>query len=67
MTKKRIPVSAAEVVAKKYGYDQVIIIGRKVGADPEPHGEHLTTYGVNKEHCKAAAKVGDRLKEIMKW
>ena len=44
---KRIPISAAQRIAVAYGYDQVIIIARKVGADPDPHGEHITTYGSN--------------------
>jgi hypothetical protein len=65
---KRIPISAAERIAKDYGYDQVVIIARKVGDDPEPHGEHCTTYGVNKAHCDAAAKIGDFLKfKVMGW
>ncbi len=65
---KRIPISAAECIAKDYGYDQVIIIARKVGDDPEPHGEHCTTYGVNKAHCDVAVRVGDFLKfKVMGW
>jgi len=65
---KRIPITAAEHVAKTYGYDQVIIYARKVGKDPDPHGEHLTTYGVDRTHCAAAAKIGDFLKyKIMGW
>lgn len=65
---KRIPISAAEHVAKTYGYDQVIIYARKVGEDPDPHGEHMTTYGVDREHCGAAAKIGNFLKyKIMGW
>ena len=39
---KPIPISAAEKVAKAYGYDQVVIIARKVG---DGGGEHCTTYG----------------------
>ncbi len=65
---KRIPISAAERIAKDYGYDQVIIYARKIGEDPAPHGEHLTTYGNNKVHCDVAAKIGDFLKfKIMGW
>ena len=30
---KRIPISAAAHIAETYGYDQVIIIARKVGDD----------------------------------
>lgn len=65
---KRIPIKAAEHIAKEYGYDQIIIYARKVGSDPEPHGEHLTTYGVTKVHCVIAAKIGKHLKyDIFKW
>ena len=66
---KAIPISAAKKIADEYGYDQVIIIARKVGlGDVIPNGEHCTTYGVNKANCAVAAKIGDYLKyEIMKW
>lgn len=65
---KPIPIAAAERIAKDYGYDQVIIIARKVGDDPAPHGEHLTTYGSSKAHCEVAAKAGDFLKyKVMVW
>lgn len=63
-----IPIHVAENIAKTYGYDQVIIVARKVGEEPEPHGEHVTTYGRNKEHCDVAANIGTYLKrEIMLW
>lgn len=63
-----IPVSTGEAIAKAYGYDQVVIIARRAGEDPQPHGEHVTTYGVNPAHCEAAAKIGDHLKHnIMGW
>lgn len=65
---KPIPISAAEEVAKKYGYDQVIIIARRVGEDPAPHGEHCTTYGIDKSHCDVAARIGDHFKyNVMGW
>lgn len=65
---KPIPISAAEKIAAAYGYDQVIIIARKAGDDPEPHGEHCTTYGVTKEHCAVAARIGNFLKfKVMGW
>lgn len=64
---KRIPIKAAEEIAKKYGYDQVIIIARKVGKDPEPNGEHITTYGINKAHCDAAALQGKALAKLYGW
>jgi hypothetical protein len=66
--KKRIPISAAARIAKTYGYDQVIIIARNVGEDPAPHGEHCTTFGVDKENCRVAAMIGDFLKhKVMGW
>lgn len=65
---KRIPIKAAQEIAEKYGYDQVMIYARKVGEYPNPHGEHMTTYGVNKAHCDAMAKIGNFLKyKIMGW
>lgn len=60
---KPIPIWAAKDIAKDYGYDQVIIIARKVG-----EGEHCTTYGVDKENCGVAARIGDFLKfKVMGW
>lgn len=64
MKAKRIPIAAAERIAKDYGYDQVVIIARKVGDDGI---EHVTTYGVNKAHCDSAAKQGEALKRFMGW
>lgn len=62
---KPIPISAAELIAKKYGYDQVIIVAREVGT---PGCEHLTTYGKNPEHCAVAARVGQFLMyKVMGW
>lgn len=64
----RIPIKAAQRIAEEYGYDQVIVYARRVGDDPDPHGEHMTTYGVTKAHCGAAAKIGDHLKyKVMGW
>jgi len=62
-----IPVSAAEHIAKTYGYDQVVIYARRCHDTPEPHGEHLTTYGRTKEHCSVAARIADTLKNFMGW
>lgn len=64
---KRIPISAAKAVADAYGYDQVVIYARRVGDDPAPHGEHMTTYGVSKVHCGVAAQIGVTLKRFMSW
>jgi hypothetical protein len=60
---KPIPVSAAKELAKKYGYDQVIVVARAVG-----EGEHVTTYGRNRENCTIAARIGAYLKhKVMHW
>lgn len=66
---KSIPVSAAEKIAKAYGYDQVIIVARKVSyTDVGPGGESVTTYGRDKAHCDVAARIGNFLKfKIMNW
>jgi hypothetical protein len=63
-----IPVSAAQRIAADFGYDQVLIMARRVGEAPNPHGEHVTTYGRDAEHCAVAARVGDFLKhKLMGW
>ena len=60
---KRIPIKAAENIARLYGYDQVVIIGRAVDV-----GEHVTTYGKDTINCAVAAKIGEFLKyKIMGW
>ena len=59
---KRIPISAAQLIADKYGYDQVVVYARKVG-----EGEHMTTYGTTKEHCDIAARMGATLQKFMGW
>ncbi len=65
---KRIPIRAAKEIAEKYGYDQVMIYARKCDDSPLPHGEQMTTYGVNKAHCHAMARIASFLqKVIMKW
>lgn len=60
---KPIPIAAAKQIAEKYGYSQVVIIARAVG-----EGEHVTTYGIDKENCAVAARIGDFLKhKVMGW
>jgi hypothetical protein len=59
-----IPIEVAEAVAKEYGYEQVIIYARKTGVDG---GEHMTTYGVTREHCSVAARMAVILKKFMGW
>lgn len=62
---KPIPITAAKKIAEQYGYDQVVIMARKV----DPNGlEHVTPYGVDKAHCDVAARMGNYLKhKIMGW
>lgn len=64
---RSMPILAAAEIARAYGYDQVVIIARRVGESPEPHGEHVTTYGVNRAHCESAAAQGRALKKFMGW
>lgn len=64
---KPIPIKAARELAKQYGYDQVVIYARRVG-DTDDCGEHMTTYGKNKDHCNVAARIGVFLKyHVMGW
>lgn len=64
---KRIPIRAAKLIAEEYGYDQVLIYARRVGDAPAPFGEHMTTYGVTREHCSVAARIGVVLQKYMGW
>lgn len=62
---KPIPISAAKKIAEQYGYDQVVVIARKVG---DKGGEHCTTYGADKANCEVAARIGEFLKyKVMGW
>lgn len=64
---KAIPIAAARRIAVGFGYDQIVIIGRKVGAEADGAGEHITTYGVDPAHCDAAARAGRALQRFMQW
>ncbi|MGK7653185.1 hypothetical protein ACSQ76_12440 [Roseovarius sp. B08] len=65
MGTKPIPIAAAKRIAKEYGYDQVVIVARKV--DPDGN-EHVTTFGVDSAHCQVAARIGTALKHhLMGW
>jgi len=60
---KPIPIAAAMRIVHAYGYDQVVIVARKVGS-----GEHCTTAGVDAANCDAAARIGNVLKhKVMGW
>ena len=62
---KPIPTHAARDIAEKYGYDQVVIVARKIG---DTGGEHVTTYGRDKANCDVAARIGDFFKhKLMGW
>ena len=64
---KPIPIAAAKRIAKDYGYDQVVVLARRVGdGGSDPHGEHVTTYGVNEGHCSVAASIGRYLRTAIK-
>ena len=62
---KPIPIAAAKRIADEFGYHQVVIVARHVGA---AGGEHVTTYGVDVAHCGVAAKMGNFFKyKLMGW
>lgn len=64
--RKPIPISAAEHIAKEFGYHQVVIIARRHSDDQS--AEHVTTYGVDKANCDVAGRMGDHIKyKIMQW
>lgn len=66
--KRPIPIHAARAIAEEYGWDQVVIVARRVGEGDEPHGEHCTTYGRDKANCEVAARIGDFFKhKLMGW
>lgn len=74
---RRIPISAARLIAETYGYDQVMIYARRIdrpagvgesASEMRRGGEHMTTYGVNREHCAAMARIAEFLKtKILGW
>ena len=57
---RSIPIFTAGNPARIYGYDQVVVIARKVGEDG-----YVTTYGVDGPNCTVAARVGDYLKHVI--
>lgn len=62
-----IPIAAARAIAEEFGYDQVVVIGRRVGADPQPSGEHVTTAGIDEIHASIAARAGRAIQRFMQW
>ncbi len=60
-----IPISAVKQIADEFGYDQVVVIARKVG---QGGGERVTTYGASPAHCEVAKGIGDFIRyKIMGW
>lgn len=58
-----IPVSAASHLAKEYGFDQVVVIARRVGGD-----ESVTTFGKGPVHKDIAARTGEFLqRSVLGW
>ena len=65
MTLPIIQLSEMEELCTKYGFDQVIVLARKVG---EGGYENLGTHGVDMEHSAAAEAIGVHLRiKVMGW
>ncbi|WP_406646942.1 hypothetical protein QEZ52_00490 [Aliisedimentitalea scapharcae] len=60
-----LPIKEAKGIADRHGWDQVVVIARKVGDDGY---EHVVTYGKDAAHCEAASRAGMAIKHhLMKW
>ncbi len=59
---KRIPVSAAKLVAVTYDCRQVILV-----ALDNDNTTHVVTYGSTEEQCDQAAQGGDFVKKALGW
>lgn len=60
-----IPPTEAARLCEQYGYDQVIIVARRVGGDGH---EAVTTCGVDPANDEAARLIGEHFKyKVMKW
>lgn len=55
---KAIPPAAARRIAQAYGYDQVIMLGRRLDASGE-EGEHVTAWGSNEAATRDARRLGE--------
>ena len=59
---KEIPVKEAEMLAKKYGYEQVIILAQRDHKTKKDFIEGWrTTYNTFKSKCKFLSKIADIL------
>ena len=65
----KIPIAAAKRISEEYGIDQVVILGRIPESEPGlgDGSEHVTTYGRTVQHCEIAARMGNKLKQILGW
>ena len=65
----KIPIAAAKRIAQEYGIDQVVILGRVPESEPGKGDgcEYVTTYGRTIVHCDIAARMGNKLKQILGW
>lgn len=62
-----IPPQEAARLCEMYGYDQIIIIARRIGQDYNAH-EAVTTCGADRENSEAARLIGEHFKyNVMKW
>ena len=52
-----LKIKDAKHISKSHGYDQVIIIGRRISDDRL----EMATYGKTKALCREAARIGDKL------
>lgn len=55
----RIPITAAERIAKKYGYKQVVIVARN-----PPNDGYITSYGTNRAHCAVAGRMAEGIRAL---
>lgn len=55
---KAIPPAAAKRIAQAYGYDQVIVLGRRLDASGEA-GEHVVAWGPNEAATRDVVRLGE--------
>ena len=61
MSAKRIPISAAKDLAKRFGQTHVVIF------TSDDKTQHVVTYGRTAEQSGQAADAGNRLKRALGW
>jgi len=63
MENKKILISAAKEISKKYEYPEVIIFAY----DPETGIQHMTAYGNTKKRRKEVASIAEAIQKILGW